>query len=204
MIAGKVNVTFVFVLLGAGLMPVAANADLIGSTLSWQYYGGGSPYNPATGGSVTSGTFVAGGGVDGTFIDPGPEDVFNILTTGTTITFDFSPDTAASPFSSSPLSLSPTIYNGIAINLLSAGSFSDVTIDPSTNMAGFLPGDVSFTGDQIQVNWADLGFTTATIVTLDVTVGNTPEPGTFGLVFACLLAAAALRARAWSRPVWRR
>lgn len=181
----KLTGTFIVVLVGVGFTPIAANANLIGSTLSWQYYGGGGLYNPDSGGSVTSGTFSAITGLDATFIVPGPEDVFNITTTGTSITFNFSPDTASSPFSTSVLSLAPTIFDGIAINLLSAGAFTDVTIDPATNMPDFGASDLSFTANQIQVNFAGLAFTTSTVVTLDLAgtdVEGTPEPGTGSLM----------------------
>jgi hypothetical protein len=142
----KVSGLFVLVLSVTGLMPQRADADLIGSTLGWQYYGGGGPYNPGTDGSETSGSFTDDGGIGATFIEPtdeGPLPVFNIDADDTAITFDYSVDEAASPWSSSPLSLTPTIFNGIAINLLSAGSFDTVSVDPATNMAGFGMSNVS-------------------------------------------------------------
>ncbi|MES1227902.1 MAG: hypothetical protein ABUL72_04470, partial [Armatimonadota bacterium] len=113
-------------LLAVGVAPVSAKADLIGSTLGWQYYGGGSAYNPDTGGSVTSGVFTDNGGIGGSFIEPGPLEVFDIESGGDSITFDYSPDATIGPWSSSPLSLAPTIYNGLAITLLSPGSFESV------------------------------------------------------------------------------
>jgi hypothetical protein len=165
---------------------------LIGSTLQWQIYGGGDAYNPGGTGVYTNGTFVDSDGVGGAFIEPGqmggaPVTVFNIDATDTTITFDYSVTGATSPWSGSPsISLSPTIYTGIAINLLSAGSFTAVSIDPATNMAGFGTSDLSFTGSQIQVNFADLPFSTDTVVTLDVTTSGAasgaPEPGTVFLL----------------------
>lgn len=165
----------------AGPMAVHAHADLIGTTLSWQYYGGGGPWDPGT---ETSGTFVDDGGVGGTFVEPtdaGPLPVFNIDADATTITFDYSVDEATGPWSSSPLSLSPTIFNGIAIDLDSPGSFEAVTIDPATNMAGFGASNISFTGNQIEVDWEDLAFSTSTIVELDVTT-NAPEPASWKLM----------------------
>ena len=168
----KLNRTIVALLLGTGLIPAAAHADLIGSTLGWQYYGGGGAYNPDSGGSQTSGVFVDNGGIGGTFIEPGAVEVFDIVADDTSITFDYSVDTTVGPWSPSPLSLSPTIYNGIAIDLLSAGSFASVSIDPATNMTGFGAGDLSFTGNQIEVNWEDLPFTTSTVVTPDVALAE--------------------------------
>jgi hypothetical protein len=185
---------FALVALAVGLTAVRADAGLIGADLGWQYYGGGGAYNPSTAGSETNGSFTdTGSGVGGTFIEPISntlETVFNIDATDTTITFDYSVDTASGPWSGSPLSLSPTIDNGIAISLLSAGSFADVSIDPATNMTGFDSSDLSFTASQIQVNWANLDFDASTVVALDVTYSETsatPEPATYSLVILSLL-----------------
>jgi len=196
----KLNRTIVALLLGTGLIPAAAHADLIGSTLGWQYYGGGGAYNPDSGGSQTSGVFVDNGGIGGTFIEPGAVEVFDIVADDTSITFDYSVDTTVGPWSPSPLSLSPTIYNGIAIDLLSAGSFASVSIDPATNMTGFGAGDLSFTGNQIEVNWEDLPFTTSTVVTLDVALAESaaPEPPTYRLLIWPVLLSAYLGRRVTS------
>jgi len=176
---------------GMGVISRPAEAGgLIGSTLEWQYYAGGGAYaNNAD--SNTSGSFVdTGSGVGGTFIEPftGSPDltIFNIDATDSTITFDYSVGPASDSWSNSRLSLAPTIYNGIAVNLYSAGTFLSVSIDPATNMPGFGPGDLSFTGNQIQVNWANLDFTNSPVVTLDVTLGppGVPEPGTILLCLA--------------------
>lgn len=188
---------FALVALAAGLTAVPADAGLIGSDLGWQYYGGGGAYNPSTPGSQTSGSFTdTGTGVGGTFIEPvngDLETVFNIDATDTTITFDYSVDTATGPWSGSPLSLSPTIYDGIAINLLSAGSFPGVSIDPATNMTDFGSSNISFTADQIQVDWSDLAFDTSTVVELDISYSETsaiPEPATYSLMVLSLLGTA--------------
>jgi hypothetical protein len=205
MVVRKSSRLFAFIALGAAFASAPASAGLIGPTLGWQIYGGGGAYNPGGTGVQTNGSFsLNGDGVGGTFIDQGqmggePVTVFNIDVTDTTITFDYLLTEATSPWSGSPLSLSPTIYTGIAINLLSAGTFLAVSIDPATNMAGFGTSDLSFTGSQIQVNFADLPFSTATVVTLDVTTSGTgsgvPEPGTF---FLLLTAGALLFRRAAS------
>lgn len=116
--------------------------------------------------------------------------------------FDYSLTASASNWWISPLSATPTIYNGIAIDLLSSGSFEDVTVDPSTNMDGFGSGNISFTADQIQVNWENLSFDSSTDVILDVTLGAgdpqdppaAPEPATF-LMLAPALACLPLRRR---------
>lgn len=172
----------------AAVTPAAAQG-LSGSDLGWQYYAGGGALAASVDGSVTSGEFIAGSG-SGEFIEPtdgGPLPIFDIGATDTTISFDYSPTASASSWSNSPLSLTPTIYNGIAIDLLSSGGFEDVTVDPLTNMDGFGSGNISFTADQIQVNWEGLSFDSSTDVILDVTLDAgdppaTPEPATFVLL----------------------
>jgi hypothetical protein len=175
----------------------AAAQGLPGADLGWQYYGGGGPLTASVTGSVTGGQFIVGSG-NGEFIEPtgnGPLPIFDIYATDNTITFDYSPATPSN-WSDSPFSLAPTIYNGIAINLLSSGSFSSVTVDPSTNMAGFGAGNISFTADQIEINWEGLAFNASTVVTLDVAdPPAVPEPSTLGLADAGLCAAFALAAR---------
>jgi hypothetical protein len=174
---------------GSGIVSAPALASgLLGSSFGWQYYGGGGPYNPGNG-SVTSGIFTDNGGIGGTFIDQGGIDIFDIIADDNSITFSYAPDQSVGPWSNSPESLAPTIFNGIAINLLSSGSFTSVTIDPATNMAGFGASDFSFTSNQIEVNWADLPYNASTVVTLDVNSpsSSTPEPATGNLMVVATL-----------------
>jgi hypothetical protein len=202
----KIGGMFVLALSVAGLMPVRAHADLIGSKLGWQHYEGGGPYSPGTPGSETNGSFTdTGGGIGGTFIEPTDDGflpVFNIEADDTTITFDYSVDELPGPWSSSPLSLTPTLFDGIAINMLSKASFADVSIDPATDMVGFGASNLSFTATQIQIDWTNLAFTTSTIVVLDVNdapdPSAAPEPGTRGLMLLSLLGVVFAR-RGWAK-----
>jgi len=166
------------------LLPRPCKADLLGATLGWQYYSYGGVYTYP--GGTTSGTFVDNGSVGGTFIGGTSYLYFNIIADATSITFDYSIESfgpGGTTWSPSALSLTPTIYNGIAINLLAGPSFTSLTIDPATNMAGFNASDISFTADQIQVNWANLPFDASTIVKLDVGSGPVvPEPSTVFLL----------------------
>ena len=167
------------------MLSVPAHADLLGSTLSWQYYAYGGAYSYS--GGQTSGTFVDNGGVGGEFIGGAGPHYFNIIADGSSITFDYSVDSVgASTWSPSSLSLGPTIYNGIAIDMVSGPAFSSVTIDAATNMAGFDSSRISFTGNEIQVDWQNLNFDSSTIVKLDV--NSVPEPSAYALL-ACALAA---------------
>jgi hypothetical protein len=159
------------------LWATPARADLLGSTVSWQYYAFGGPYFFE--GGQTQGTFVVDGGVGGTFIGNTDFLYFNIVADGTSITFDYSITNQQGSWSPSELSLAPTIHNGIAIDLVLGPAFDSVTINPATNMVGFDISRISFTAGQIQVDWQNLPFNAGTIVKLDI--GTViPEPA--GLV----------------------
>jgi len=126
--------------------------------------------------------FVANGGIGGTFVGQTTNLYFNIIADDTSITFDYSIVTGATPrsWTDSQLSLAPTIHNGIAINLVSGPAFGSVTIDPASNMAGFDASRLSFIGSQIQVDWEDLPFDANTIVTLHIQ--TIPEPALLSLL----------------------
>ena len=79
---------------------------------------------------------------------------------------------AGGTWSKSRLSLPPTIHNGVAINLTSAGAITSVKVDPATNMVGFKKNHVSFTANQIQVDWQKLAFDSNTVIKLDVKFAN--------------------------------
>jgi hypothetical protein len=129
--------------------------------IKWQYYVYGGKF--AGGGSPTKckvrlnncGSFYT---------------YFNVVPDPKSITFDYSPSGSGGRWTSSQLSLPPTIYNGIAINLLSTGSITSVKIDPATNMKRFNSSRITFTSRQIQVDWQNLHFDSSTIVKLDVSV----------------------------------
>lgn len=174
----------------AFLLAAKAEADWFGSTVAWQYYAFGGPY---TFEGETSGTFVVDGGIGGTFIGGSDYLYFNIVADATSLTFDYSIATGVDEWDSSELSLPPTIHNGIAIDVVSGPALAEVTINPATNMTGFDASRISFTANQIQVDWENLGFVTSTIVRLDVV--TVPEPGSV-ILFGSCLAAIAVRRRA--------
>jgi hypothetical protein len=167
-VRASMRVTVSFIAIGA-MGVIAAGAAEAGSwkgaKLEWQYYAFGDPYNgngspgecKVQGSATTCGTFTG---------------YFNIVTDKKSITFDYSPSGAGSTWSKSALSLPPTIHNGVAINLTSSGTITSVKIDPATNMVGFKKNRVSFTANQIQVDWQKLAFDSSTVVKLDVKFEN--------------------------------
>jgi hypothetical protein len=180
----RVYILIAMMLFGCLGVSTRSDAQLMGSTLGWQYYAYGGPYSYP--GGTTSGSFVVDGNVGGTFIGGTSFLFFDIIADDTSITFDYDITTVGPDFwASSPLSLAPTIHNGIAIDMLVGPLFVGVTIDPSTNMVGFDASRISFTGSQIQVDWQELPFDEDTIVKLNIAVrgGNVPE-GSSVLMFS--------------------
>ena len=169
-----VRVAVAFIQIGAIAVLAAGPADAggwVGAALGWQYYVYGTAYNGlgspgqcnVQGTTTTCGTFTG---------------FFNILTDKHSITFDYSPSGSGGQWSKSDLSLPPTIHSGVAINLTSPGRIMYVKIDPATNMVGFDKDRVSFTANQIQVDWQQLSFDSSTVVKLDVGVVDTHVGGT--------------------------
>lgn len=163
-----------------------ARAGLMGATVDWQYYAYGGEYTYP--GGITGGSFIVNGGVGGSFIGGTQVTYFNIVADDTSITFDYTAGNQTRSWSDSPLSLAPTIYNGIALTLPSGPTITSVSIDASTNMVGFDASHYSFTGNQIQVDWHLLDYSTSTIVKLNVgTSAVVPEPSTLALAGGTLL-----------------
>jgi hypothetical protein len=138
-----------------------------GSTLNYQYYYD-TPYPLASNGS-----FVVGPGVE---VPNVADDVATLDVSGSNILVDYT---------------QTSIWGGLAFNgwILSDQTDSlaailGVTIDPSTNLAGFSLSNISFTDNSITVDWRGLSFTDATVVSLNVNFGSqaVPEPSTWAMM----------------------
>ncbi len=166
--------------IGFVVLSLPVRADITGDQLQWNYFAYGGLYEAGTTWTVPGSGGVFGPACCGV-------TYFSIDSDATSITFDYSTTTMSDTWASSVLSLSPTIYNGIAIDLISGGPFTSVSIDPATNMVGFNGSDLSFTAGQIQVNWASLPWTSSTIVKLDVNSSSTTVPEPASLISVALI-----------------
>ena len=78
-------------------------------------------------------------------------------------------------------------YNGWVLTDETSGPITSVTVDPATNVTGFV---LSFDASHVYVNWPGLQGGASSVISLDV--AGAPEPSTtvislLGLVAICLL-----------------
>lgn len=159
-----------------------AEAALTGDTINWQYYFGGEAFN--SGGSP--GSFLAGSTTSTFSGDSSPASpIFTISANDSQIIFDFldTGDWLPSPVSYDVEGL--FIRNGILLTD-DANPFANVTIDASTNMAGFSISNVTFNSSQLAINWAGLLYTPDTNVVLNVS-SAVPEPSSLLLLASGLV-----------------
>ena len=149
-------------------------AGLIGTNVTSQYYAYGGPYS----GFGSPATFVANGTVQQTFCGSGCGPLgFNLIITDSQIEYDL---VGSDTWSPSAISLNGDglyIANG---NLLtfSGVTILGVTLDGSSDLAGFTAANVTFNANNVAIDWAGLTATDGERVVLDVTSNATtvPEP----------------------------
>ena len=141
-----------------------------GATLNYQYYfpNSSTPYPAADNGS-----FVVGPGIE---VDNVSDDRATLDISGSNIFIDFISNSV----------WTTETFNGwiLSDQSDSLAAILGVSIDPASNLAGFSLSNISFTENQIAVNWQGLSFTESTILSLNVTFGSTavPEPGTWAMM----------------------
>jgi hypothetical protein len=165
------------------LVATDANAQSFdGATVNYQYY---FPDLSTPCACATNGNYVVGSGVE-------ISNIADNTTGGLTVasgTMDISANDIFIDFLSQG-SFNAAAFNGFVLSDLTDNlpAITGVTINPATNMAGFGNSNVSFTGDSILVNWADLAFNAGTVVSLNVTFAQpaVPEPATWAMMLVGL------------------
>jgi hypothetical protein len=163
-----------------------ANAQLLGTTVTSQYYAYGAPYLGL--GSPTS--YVVDGVTTSVF-----GGYYQLSISDSQIEYTYLSDTAWSPSGESLNSAGLYIDNGNLLTFTGLGStFSNVsmTLVGAANPA-FSQSNVTFNGNSIAVSWAGVHFNAGDKVVLSVT--PVPEPETYALMGVGLLGLVAVRRR---------
>lgn len=71
-------------------------------------------------------------------------------------------------------------FNGPVFTATTPLSISSATVDPATTMVGFDNGRVSFTSNEIEINWEGLSYVNGTIVKIDF--ASVPEPSSLAIL----------------------
>src|SRR5579864_7846598 len=82
-------------------------------------------------------------------------------------------------------SFTPATFNGFSVDDITTPSrITSATIDPKTNLAGFVQSDIFFNGTTLFVNFQGLTSLPTTYVQIDLVTngGSVPEPGSMGLL----------------------
>lgn len=163
-----------------------ASASLIGAEMTGTYQvpSLGSIYGSA---SWTPPNFTVGAG---------PETQVNVEGV-TNISVDFS-NTALALLLTTVLD-SPTwnnaAFNGLVFTATAPLGIAGASVNAGTTMAGFDASRVSFTGNEIRIDWNGLSYSNGTAVMVDFTFVAVPEPASLVLLGFGLMAMAAVARR---------
>lgn len=166
------------------LMSTSAHAGLLGSTVTTQYYAYGGTYD----GSGSPATFVADGTAQNQFLN-----YYTLSVTDTQVIYSFLSEVTWSPSSTSLNENGLFITNGNLLTFAGAPTITGVSFDAlSFNDAGI---GLTFTGNQIAIDWQNVSFASGSQVILNVTTGVVPEPDSLAFMLAGLGLMSVLRRR---------
>jgi hypothetical protein len=151
-----------------------AHAGLLGTQMDVGYFmpNTTSAYAPAV---FTPSNFTVGAGQETIGNVEGVTNLFIDFTDNTlSITFD---TILASP------TWNATDFNGVIFTATSPLDIASLLVIPSTTMSGFDNSRVSFSDNQILLNWQGLSYADGTIVNINFTSASAvPVPGTLALI----------------------
>ncbi|MFC0385665.1 PEP-CTERM sorting domain-containing protein [Muricoccus vinaceus] len=174
----------------AGAAP--ARADFIGQafTPTYEFPVAGAAYGPS---SWSPASFTVGAGVETTGLIEGVTSIATDFSAARLVLV-LSTDLVSPTWSSVPFN-GPVFTSGS--NLGITGAVVDAL---ATTLAGFDDSRVSFTGNEVRINWNGLSYITGSQVAVDFTFSqnpvSVPEPSTLALFGLGLLGLGAARARA--------
>jgi len=179
-------------LVGLALAAAApAHASLIGDQLT-AVYSYPTPATPYSSASFTPAAFTVG---------PGQETLGNVENV-TFLGVDFSASALAITLSTSLTNpaWNANGFNGIVFTSPDPLGITAAVVDPATTMAGFDDSRVSFSQNQILVDWHGLSYVDGTVVQVDFTFppsppATVPEPATGAMVGTALFGLGAIMRR---------
>jgi hypothetical protein len=177
-----IGLGFVAVSLGGAAAPGSA-LGLTGQSLTAAYYHPDlvTVYGVAW---TPSASFTVGAGQE---TDGNVEDVTHLLV-------DFADDSLTITLQTilSTPTWNNTSFNGPVFSSVLPHGIASASVDGSTTMSGFDGTRISYTSNQILVNWAGLSYVDGTVVKINFTF--VPEPASAALLLAAGLALAVRRA----------